>query len=202
MSSLLGRLLWGKEPSLDDLREALEDTKRRREEKRLGLEKLLVRRDHLLGGLKKARRAGDALKVDALWDELEEIRPDVALTRRELKVAGLEHQTLRRYVSGLEALDRRGDRAGVRRLLRRARTSRLPDLLSRAEIDEERYLAELDLLVSEEAEAEDESRLDDPRKEAFLRRLDAIADAESSGRHEEATQAEADLKQELEDGTV
>ncbi len=201
MSSLIGRLLRGKEPSLKELTTAREEAKHRRDEHRLALRKLLVRRDHVMAGLKQARRDGDDVKVDTLWEELEELRPDLALTRRETKVAGLEYQTFRRYVRGMEQLSQHGDREGVRRLFQRVRSSRLPDLLSRAEIDEERYVQELDLLLSDEGELE-EIREEDPRKEAFLRRLDAIATAEAGGKEEEARRAEDALKQELEDGAI
>ena len=199
--SLLGRLLRGREPTLEEVSAALEECRRRREEHRLALEKLLVRRDGVVGGLKDAHKAGDAVKVDALWDELNELRPDIALARRETRGAGLEYRTLRRFARGMEHISRRGDREGLRRLFARARSSRLPELLSRAEIDEERYLQELELLISGEGE-EEELREEDPRKEAFLRRLDAIAEAEDGGRQDEARRAEEALKQELDDGAV
>jgi hypothetical protein len=201
MTSFLGRLFRGKEPDLEELRAALDETERRREEKRLALKKLLVRRDHVLAGLKDARRAGDALKVDTLWDSLEEMRADLGNVRREAKVAALESRTLARYVRGMEHLARRDDREGIRRLLGRVRSSALPDLLSRAEIDEEKYLAELDLLVADDAGAE-EPAADDPRKEEFLRRLDRIAEAEGAGRAQDARREEEDLRQELDDGTI
>ena len=199
--SLLGRLLRGKEPAFEELTAGRDDCQKRREEKRLALKKLLVQRDQILTGLKTARRAGDDFKVDTLWDELQDTGRDVAMTRREAKVAGLEYQTLRRYVSGMEHMNRQGDREGVRKLFERARSSRLPELLGRAELDEERYLQELDLLVSEDAESEALPE-DDPRKEAFLRRLDTIAETESEGQVEEARRQENQLKQELEDGEI
>ena len=202
MSSFLTRLLRGSEPSLEELREACAQSERRRNEKQLALEKLLLRRDDIIERMKKARSRRDDLKVDILWNELLALRPELAMVRRELRTANLEYLTLKRYTAGMEALAARGDRQGTKKLLGRLRRSRLPELLARADIEEERYLEELDLVMAEDGSFEEETAGEDPRKEAFLQKLDGVRRAEEAGDLAEAKRREAALKQELDDGIL
>jgi hypothetical protein len=165
----------------------------------LDLRKLSASQTDLIEKIKGARREGNQFEVDYLWEELKSMKHDFAFNKRAAKVANLEGIALKKYIRGLERLEKRKDKDGVNKLLQRIRNSGLDAKLALQSIDEEAYLDELnatldDLGLEVDAEMSD----DDPEKEKFLAEIDTINEAEGSGNFEEALKTEAQLKQKLE----
>ncbi len=205
MPELVGdffRKLFGREKPVTsrDLKAALIGVKRDRRKKQLELKKVVNRRGDILERIKDARRDGNQIEVDTLWEDLKQLKVDAAYARREAKILSLEEIGLKRYSRGLERLEKSKDDRAIQRLLERARTSGLDDKLRRAEVDEDAYMDELNAILDdvglqvEELEAED-----DPEKEKFLAEIDAINSAEEAGKLDEALAKEEKLKKKLDE---
>jgi len=196
------RKLFGREKPVTsrDLKAALIGVKRDRRKKQLELKKVVNRRGDILERIKDARRDGNQIEVDTLWEDLKQLKVDAAYARREAKILSLEEIGLKRYSRGLERLEKSKDDRAIQRLLERARTSGLDDKLRRAEVDEDAYMDELNAILDdvglqvEELEAED-----DPEKEKFLAEIDAINSAEEAGKLDEALAKEEKLKKKLDE---
>lgn len=195
------RRLFSRPVTLREMKASLQEVERERRKKQAGLARLAARRDALIERIRRARKRGNALEVDYVWEDLRDIRIDAAHVRREARILNLEGIALKRYIRGVERLERRNDSEGVRRLLERARRGRLADLLARQQIDEREYLQELQAILEEAgaeamlAEAEEE----DPEKARFLAEIDAINEAEEAGDVDAAAEREARLRAELEE---
>ncbi len=184
-----------------DLKVALLGLKREARKKQIELRKLESRRRELIDRIKRARREGNALEVDVLWEELRQVRIDGAYAKREGKVLALEMVGVTRYLRGLERLERAGRESEIRKLIERVRTSGLDHKLRGQEVDEAAYIDELNATLDEVGieiegwEAEDV----DPEKARFLEEIDAINEAESTGNIEEAVEREEKLSRKLDE---
>ncbi|MBX3473496.1 MAG: hypothetical protein KF754_03870 [Planctomycetes bacterium] len=193
------QMLFGSGLDLRKLKVKLREVERERRKYFLDLRKLSASQTDLIEKIKGARREGNQFEVDYLWEELKSMKHDFAFNKRAAKVSNLEGIALKKYIRGLERLEKRKDKDGVNKLLQRIRTSGLDAKLALQSIDEEAYLDELnatldDLGLEVDAEMSD----DDPEKEKFLSEIDTINEAEGSGNFEEALKTEAQLKQKLE----
>ncbi|MBE7492380.1 MAG: hypothetical protein HS108_11565 [Planctomycetes bacterium] len=193
------QMLFGGGLDLRKLKVKLREVERERRKYFLDLRKLSASQTDLIEKIKGARREGNQFEVDYLWEELKSMKHDFAFNKRAAKVANLEGIALKKYIRGLERLEKRKDKDGVNKLLQRIRNSGLDAKLALQSIDEEAYLDELnatldDLGLEVDAEMSD----DDPEKEKFLAEIDTINEAEGSGNFEEALKTEAQLKQKLE----
>jgi len=193
------QMLFGSGLDLRKLKVKLREVERERRKYFLDLRKLSASQTDIIEKIKGARREGNQFEVDYLWEELKSMKHDFAFNKRAAKVSNLEGIALKKYIRGLERLEKRKDKDGVNKLLQRIRTSGLDAKLALQSIDEEAYLDELnatldDLGLEVDAEMSD----DDPEKEKFLSEIDTINEAEGSGNFEEALKTEAQLKQKLE----
>lgn len=193
------KMLFGSGLDLRKLKLKLREVERERRKYFLDLRKLSASQTDIIEKIKGARREGNQFEVDYLWEELKSMKHDFAFNKRAAKVSNLEGIALKKYIRGLERLEKRKDKEGVAKLLQRIRTSGLDAKLALQSIDEQAYLDELnttldDLGLEVDAEMSD----DDPEKEKFLAEIDTINEAEGAGNFEDALKTEAQLKTKLE----
>lgn len=189
-----------REVSSRDLKIALKGVERERRKHQLELRRLATKRQDLLGRLKGARKDNNREEVDFLWEDLQQIQLDQGLIRRETKIANLEAIGLKRYIRGLERLEKTSAKGRIRDLMQKVQMSGLDQKLQGASVDEEAYIdalnATLEDLQVEMADAE-VSEEEDPGKEALLAELDEIIAAEEGGDPDEARSREQALQERL-----
>jgi hypothetical protein len=191
--------LFGTRVDLRKLKVKLREVERERRKYFMEMRKLSTRQASLIEQIKRARREGNSIEVDYVWEELKDIKHDFAFQRRAAKVSNLEGIALKKYVRGLERLEKRKDKDGVNKLLQRIRNSGLDAKLALQQIDEEAYLDELNATLDDlglEVDADMEES--DPEKARFLDEIDTINQAEEGGDFEQALKAEQDLRTKLE----
>lgn len=183
-----------------DLKIALKGVERERRKKQLEIRKLGNRRNDTLGRLKHARKENNREEVDFLYEDLQQVKLDQAMLRRESKILNLEAIGLKRYVRGLERLEKTSNKAKIRDLIQRVQISGLDEKLHGQSVDEEAYVDALNATLEdlqmelEDVELNEEA---DPDKEALLAELDEIIAAEEGGDIEVAEQREAELQERL-----
>lgn len=190
-----------KEPTSRDLKVALMGLKRERRKKHMELRKLAAKRADAIEKIKRARREGNAMEVDVSWEELKQIQVDAAYCKREAKILSLESIGLTRYAKGMERLERNNDQGRIKALIDRVRVSGLDEKLRGVEVDELAYMDSLKATLDEVGLEIEEMDLDeeDPEKSKFLAQIDAINDAENSGKIDEAMAKEQELAKKLEE---
>ncbi|MBI4618237.1 MAG: hypothetical protein HY720_31855 [Planctomycetes bacterium] len=182
--------------ALPELRVALRQVERSRARKLAELRRHAARQQIAIEKMKDARKDGNSIEVDYLWEELKVLRCDLAFARRELRVANLEGIALLRYVRGLERLEKNGDRERAKKLFERIRASDLDAKLAASEVREDEYLAELDRVFESVGleVARIESEAADPEKDVFLAEIDALVAAEEAGDREQALEHEGSAR--------
>lgn len=184
-----------------DLKVALKGVERERRKKQLEMRRLSHKRNEALGRLKSARKDNNREEVDFLYEDLQQIQLDQALARRECKVLNLEAIGLKRYVRGLERLEKSNNKARVRDLMQKVQMSGLDQLLHGQAVDEEAYVDALNATLDDlkmELEDTELSDEEDPDKDALLAEIDEIIAAEEGGDVEVAERREHMLRQRLE----
>ncbi|MBX3461141.1 MAG: hypothetical protein KF696_14440 [Planctomycetes bacterium] len=199
MATNFFHLLFGGRVDLRKLKVKLREVERERRKYFMELRKSSAKQGTLIEQIKAARREGNQIEVDYLWEELKAIKHDFSFSRRAAKISNLEGIALKKYIRGLERLEKRKDKDGVNKLLQRIRTSGLDAKLALQQIDEQAYMDELnatleDIGLEMDGEFEDQ----DPEKERFLSEIDTINEAEEAGNFDEALKTEAELKHKLE----
>lgn len=191
--------LFGTKVDLRKLKVKLREVERERRKYFMELRKLSTRQASLIEQIKRARREGNSIEVDYVWEELKDIKHDFAFNRRAAKVSNLEGIALKKYIRGLERLEKRKDKDGVNKLLQRIRSSGLDAKLALQQIDEESYMDELNATL-DDLGLEIEGDLDesDPEKARFLSEIDTINEAEEGGDFDSALKTEAELRSKLE----
>ncbi|MHC5038353.1 MAG: hypothetical protein ACYTHM_13645 [Planctomycetota bacterium] len=194
------RNLFSKNISSRDLKVALIGVERDRKRKQMELRKISARQGDVVDRIKKARKTGNPLEVDYLWEDMNQMRIDSAYLKREAKILNLEGITLKRYVRGMERLERTNNKDGIRALLERTRTSGLDAKLAHQFINDQEYLDELGAIMEEIGlEAEQmEFTEEDPAKMKFLEQIDALNAAEEAGDLDKAMEHEEAIRSELE----
>lgn len=193
------KLLFGNKVDSRLLKVKLREVERERRKYFMEMRKLSQRQATLIEQIKNARRDGNNMEVDYLWEELKALKYDFGFNRRSAKVSNLEGIALKKYVRGLERLEKRKDKNGVMKLIQRIQNSGLDAKLALQQIDEESYIDELNatldgLGLEMDADLAD----DDPEKARFLSEIDTIVDAEEAGDFDSAIKVESDLKTRLE----
>ncbi|MBK8205771.1 MAG: hypothetical protein IT464_05845 [Planctomycetes bacterium] len=192
-------MLFGGRIDLRKLKVKLREVERDRRKYFMELRKSSAKQGTLIEQIKAARREGNQIEVDYLWEELKAIKYDFAFSRRTAKVSNLEGIALKKYIRGLERLEKRKDKDGVNKLLQRIRTSGLDAKLALQQIDEQAYMDELNATLEDIGlEIDGEFEDQDPEKERFLSEIDTINEAEEAGNFDEALKTEAELKHKLE----
>ena len=192
-------LLFGSGIDLRKMKVKLREVDRERRKYFMEMRKLSSRQSAMIEQVKRGRRDGNQIEVDYVWEELKDIKHDFAFNRRAARISNLEGIVLKKYIRGLERLEKRKDKDGVSKLLQRIRSSGLDAKLAMQQIDEEAYMDELnatldDLGLDIDADYVDE----DPEKARFLADIDVINEAEGVGNFDEALRAENELRQKLE----
>lgn len=191
--------LFGTKVDLRKLKVKLREVERERRKYFMELRKLSTRQASLIEQIKRARREGNSIEVDYVWEELKDIKHDFAFNRRAAKVSNLEGIALKKYIRGLERLEKRKDKEGVNKLLQRIRNSGLDAKLALQQIDEESYLDELNATLDDLGlEVEGDLDESDPEKARFLSEIDTINEAEEGGDFDAALKTEAELRSKLE----
>jgi hypothetical protein len=193
-------LLFGGKIDLRTLKVKLREVERERRKYFMDLRKLSSTQGTLIEQIKRARREGNAIEVDYVWEELKEIKHDFAYNRRAAKIANLEGIALKKYIRGLERLEKRKDKNSIQKLIKRIQTSGLDAKLSLQQIDEQAYMDELNATLEDIGlEVDADLADDDPEKSRFLEGIDTINEAEGTGDFENALKTEAELKRKLEE---
>src|SRR5271156_597741 len=156
-----------------DLKVALRGVTRDRKKKQMEMRRLSAKQDDHIGRLKEARKQNNREEVDYLYEELQQIKLDQALSKREARVLNLEAIGLKRYTRALERLEKAQNKTRIQDLIDRVRTAGLDEALSRQQLEESEYLDRLnvtledmkDVLTTEEGEFAE----DDPEKGKFLK---------------------------------
>ena len=191
--------LFGNKVDLRKLKVKLREVERERRKYFMELRKLSTRQASLIEQIKRARREGNSIEVDYVWEELKDIKHDFAFNRRAAKVSNLEGIALKKYIRGLERLEKRKDKDGVNKLLQRIRNSGLDAKLALQQIDEESYMDELNATLDDLGlEIDGELDESDPEKARFLSEIDTINEAEEGGDFDAALKTEAELRSKLE----
>ena len=166
------------------------------------MRRLSSRSDDMIARLKAARKENNKEEVDFIYEELQQLKVDQGLCKREAKILNLESIGLKRYVRALERLEKAQNKTRIQDLIDRVRVAGLDESLSRQQLEEGEYLDRLsvtledmkDLLQDEGAELDDE----DPDKGKFLKDLDEIIAAEEEGNEDLAVEKHEKLKAKLE----
>jgi hypothetical protein len=199
MAQKFFQVLFGERLDLRKLKVKLREIERDRRKSFMEMRKLSSRQSSLIEQIKQARREGNSIEVDYLWEELKAMKHDFGFSKRAAKVANLEGIALKKYIRGLERLEKRKDKDGVNRLLQRIRNSGLDAKLALQQIDEQAYLDELNTTLDDLGlEMDDEFEEADPDKARFLSEIDTINEAEEGGDFDTALKQEQELKQKLE----
>jgi len=194
------RDLFNKPVTSRDLKVALIGVERERKRKQMELRKNITRSSDFVEKLKKARKEGNNLEVDYIWEDLNQMRIDSSYLRRESKILNLEGITLKRYVRGMERLERTNNKDGIRSLLDKTRVSGLDAKLAHQFINDQEYLDELGTIMEEIGLETDQMEYaeEDPGKMRFLEQIDALNAAEESGDVDQALEHEEKIRVELE----
>lgn len=188
--------LFGKPITAKELKVHLLKIERQRRRKQQEIRKLEAKRSNTIERIKKARKDGNNLEVDYLWEDLTQLKMEGVLTMKGARRLNLEAIGLKKYIRGLDRLEKNEDKEGIRRLFTRVAESGLDMKLGVEEINEQEYMDELTMIL--EDAGLDDSDLDrveeDPEKAKFLTEIDAINEAEESGDFDKAVERETKLK--------
>jgi hypothetical protein len=189
-----------KEVTARELKVQLIGVERERKRKQMDLRKISAKQNDMVDRVKRARKSGNSLEVDYLWEDLKAMKFDGASLKRDVKILNLEGIALKRYVRGMDRLEKSNNKEGIRKLLERARSSGLDGKLANQFINDQEYLDELGAIMDEVGmEVEQmEAAEDEPAKVKFLQQIDALNSAEESGDLDKALQHEETIKAELE----
>lgn len=186
-----------------DLKVALRGVTRDRKKKQMEMRRLSAKSDDLIGRIKEARKSNNKEEVDYLYEELQQLKVDQALSKREARILNLEAIGLKRYTRAMERLEKAASKTRIQDLIERVRAAGLDEALSKQQLEEGEYLDRLnvtledmkDVLSSDEGEFGDE----DPDREKFMKDLDEIIAAEEEGHEDVAIEKHEKLKAKLEE---
>lgn len=193
--------LFGKAITAKELKVHLLKLERERRRKQQEIRKVEAKRSNVIERIKKSRRAGNNLEVDYLWEDLTQLKIEGAHALKSARRLNLEGIGLKKYMRGLERLEKKNDKMGIKKLFERIAESSLDTKLGVEDINEAEYLDELKMILDEAGlnEEEFEREEEDPEKAKFLAEIDAINDAEESGDFDKAVEKETKLKATLEE---
>ena len=195
-----------KEITSRDLKIALRGVERERRKKQMEIRKLSNKRNETIARLKGARKENNREEVDFLYEDLQQVKLDQALLRRESKILNLEAIGLKRYVRGLERIEKTSNRGKVRDLMQRVQVSGLDEKLRGSAVDEEAYLDALNATLEDIGmELEDTELMleeEDPSKAALLAEIDEIIAAEEGGDVDLAVERQHELQERMDRETA
>nr|MBP9892436.1 hypothetical protein [Planctomycetota bacterium] len=128
------QLLFGQKIDSRLLKVKLREVERERRKYFMEVRKLSTRQSGIIDQIKNARKEGNQIEVDYLWEELKDLKHDFAFNKRAAKIANLEGIALKKYTRGLERLEKRKDKNSIQKLITRIRNSGLDSKLALAQI--------------------------------------------------------------------
>ena len=123
--SFLQELFGRKRVTTRDLKTRLLRIERDRRRKRLELKKLDKRQGEIVEQVKEARRSGNNIEVDYLWEDLKGMKIDRMWMIRESTILNLEGITVKKYLRGMERMERNNNHEGINKMMERIRGSGL-----------------------------------------------------------------------------
>lgn len=189
-----------------DLKIALRGVERERRKKQMEIRRLSNKRNETIGRLKQARKESNREEVDFLYEDIQQLKLDQKLARKESKVLNLEAIGLKRYTRGLERLEKTSSRGRIRHLMQQVQMSGLDEKLRGSSVDEEAYIDALNATLEDiNMELEDTDLMydeADPDKESLLAEIDEIIAAEEGGDVAFAQEREGKLQDRLDRETT
>src|SRR5262245_3092282 len=91
------QLLFGQKIDSRLLKVKLREVERERRKYFMEVRKLSTRQSGIIDQIKGARKEGNQIEVDYLWEELKDLKHDFAFNKRAAKVANLEGIALKKY---------------------------------------------------------------------------------------------------------
>jgi len=200
LSKFLLKIVRGPKVDLEEVEAAVvsAQTRRRRLFRRLRV--LANRRRRLLERAKRARKRGDKMEIDFIWEELKGLRTEAALLRKDARVAMLEELTLERVERTMKRMQKTGEEGRIKDVIKRLIESGILAKIGQEQVSEDAYAEELDAVLSYTAESVIEEPEEDEEKAKFLEELDAIIEAEERGDRHEAKRRVRRLEEAVEKG--
>ncbi len=190
----------GPKVSVEEVEEATKAAQEKRRRLFRQMRILARRRRRLLERAKKARKQGDKMEIDFVWEELKGLRTEAALLRKDARVAMLEELTLERVERTMKRLKKAGDEGRIKDVIHRLIESGIIAQIGQEQVSEDAYAEQLDAVLSYATEATVEDAEEDEEKAKFLEELDAIIDAEERGDKHEAKKRARRLEEAVEKG--
>ena len=103
-----------------DLKVALRGVTRDRKKKQMEMRRLSAKSDDIIGRMKDARKSNNKEEVDYLYEELQQLKLDQALSKREARVLNLEAIGLKRYSRAMERLEKAQSKTRIQDLIEKA----------------------------------------------------------------------------------
>ncbi len=167
-------------PNLKKMKLQFESLDRERKKVKQDYEKIASKSTQLVDKIMASRKQGDAMEVDYLWDEIKSVRSEAMFLKRESKRSNLEYLTMRRYITGLERLERAKDPSTIRRFIKNMGVSSASKIME-SDIEQQEYLEEMSAIMEAFGESESDFEFGDPEKDKFLEQIDLIITAEVEG---------------------
>jgi len=193
-------LVRGPKVSVEEVEEATKAAQEKRRRLFRQMRILTRRRRRLLERAKRARKQGDKMEIDFVWEELKGLRTEAALLRKDARVAMLEELTLERVERTMKRLQKAGDEGRIKDVIHRLIESGVIAKIGQEQVSEEAYAEQLNAVLSYATEAVVEEAEEDEEKAKFLEELDAIIDAEEKGDKEGAKKRARRLEEAVEKG--
>lgn len=200
LQDFLLKIIRGPKVSLEEVEKATKEAQGRRRRLFRRLRVLSKRRSRLLERAKKARKSGDKMEIDFVWEELKGLRTEAALLRREARIASLEELTLKRVLLSMKRMQKTGDEGHIKDVIKRLIDSGLIAKIETENVSEDDYAQELEALLSYTSEMVVEEPEEDEEKAKFIEELDAIIEAEERGDRQEAKKRVRRLEEAVERG--
>lgn len=159
-----------------------------------------ARQTQLINEMKAARKLGNNLQVDYLYEELKQVKHEMALAYRTGRIANRQTILLKRAIYAFERKAKAKDKNSIQGMIERLSTAGLDRMIASTSVSDEEYVAKLDELLGT-TEFDDSMMMDnemDEGKSKLLAELDAINAAEDQGNFEIAVEREREIKRMLE----
>lgn len=159
-----------------------------------------ARQNQLISDMKSARKLGNNLQVDYLYEELKQVKHEMALTHRVARIANRQTILLKRAIYAFERRAKSKDKNSIQGMIERLSQAGLDRMIASTSVSDEEYVAQLDELLgtTEFDETAFETDSMDEGKSRLLAELDAINAAEDQGNFEVAVEREKEIKRMLE----
>ena len=193
-------LVRGPKVSVEEVEEATKAAQEKRRRLFRQMRILTRRRRRLLERAKRARKQGDKMEIDFVWEELKGLRTEAALLRKDARVAMLEELTLERVERTMKRLQKAGEEGRIKDVIQRLIESGIIAKIGQEQVSEDAYAEQLNAVLSYATEAVAEDTEEDEEKAKFLEELDAIIDAEEKGDKEGAKKRARRLEEAVEKG--